>query len=106
MWADVVFSSSHLLLLGIEMVFFEILKIMLGGGGNSLLGYSNFLFPPLPSLSADMTFGVFIYQVIIDQHGKSLYRWFVICYRKRWRRTRRALKPLKNSNDNDNTGGI
>jgi hypothetical protein len=55
-----------------------------------------------------MTFGVFIYQVIIDQHGKSLYRWFVICYRKRWRRRRRrrALKPHKNSNNNDNAGGI
>ncbi len=45
MWADVVFSSSHLLLLGIEIVFFEILKIMLWGGGNSLLGYSNFFSP-------------------------------------------------------------
>jgi hypothetical protein len=58
-------------------------------------------------MSTDMTFGVFIYQVIIDQHGKSLYRWFVICYRKRWRRRRRraALKPHKNSNNNDNAGG-
>jgi hypothetical protein len=52
-----------------------------------------------------MMFGVFIYQVMIDQHGKSLYRWFVICYRRRWRR-RRALKPHKNSNNNDYAGGI
>jgi hypothetical protein len=77
---------------------------MLWGDGVPCLGILKIIFP-LPLLSADMTFGVFIYQVIIDQHGKSLYRWFVICYRKRWRRTRRALKPLKNSNNNNNNAG-